>query len=71
MATKNDGLLQQADSVWKMLDDLADTDPDGYRKLIDNIMKEEKEYWKPPEPVFCLKTVKVCGILHFVNVFFS
>ncbi|XP_046857649.1 PIH1 domain-containing protein 2-like isoform X2 [Xenia sp. Carnegie-2017] len=71
MATKNDGLLQQADSVWKMLDDLADTDPDGYRKFIDNIMKEEKEYWKPPEPVFCLKTVKIAESSNpdvFINI---
>ena len=59
MASKNDPLLQQADSLWKMLDDLAETNPEGYKKLIDNVIKEQKEHWKPPEPVFCFRTVKV------------
>jgi hypothetical protein len=59
MAAKNDPLLEQADSLWKMLDDLAETNPEGYKKLIDNVIKEQKEHWKPPEPVFCFRTVKV------------
>ena len=59
MASKNDPLLEQADSLWKILDDLAETNPEGYKKLMDKIMKEQKEHWKPPEPVFCFRTVKV------------
>ena len=63
MAAKKDPFLEQADSLWKMLDDLADTNPEGYKKLIDNVIKEQKECWKPPEPVFCFRTVKVKNIV--------
>ena len=59
MASKNDKLLEQADTFWKMLDDLAETDPGGYKKLIDNVIKEQKDHWKPPEPVFSFRTLKV------------
>ncbi|XP_028413699.1 PIH1 domain-containing protein 2-like [Dendronephthya gigantea] len=58
-AAGNESILGQADTLWKMLDDLAETNPEGYRKLIDNVIKEQKEHWKPPEAVFCFRTVKL------------
>lgn len=56
-------MLQQADSVWRMLNDLADTDPEGYKKFIDKTMKEGSQQFKPPQPCFCVSTtlVSVCS----------
>ena len=47
---QNKGLLKQAENMWKMLDDLAENNPDGYQTFIQNnieqgkeVIKEEKE----------------------------
>ena len=52
-------LLGQADSVWKMLDDLAESDPEAYKRFIDKTLKEGSTLFKPPEPCFCISTVLV------------
>lgn len=49
-------VLNQADSMWKMLDDLADSDPEAYKRFIDKTLKEGSIYFKPPEPCFCIRT---------------
>lgn len=54
-----DSLLSQADSVWKMLDELAEADPEGYKKFISQKMKEGVEFYNPPEPCFCISTSMV------------
>lgn len=64
MATKNEALLAQAESLWKMLDDMAETNPDGYKKLMDNVIKEQREHFKPPEPVFCFRATKVYTLIY-------
>lgn len=55
----NEALLKQADTLWKMLDDLAESNPEGYSKLMDKILKDHKDWLKAPEPVFCLRTLKL------------
>ena len=51
--------LEDAETLWKMLDDLAETNPEGYKKFIDKMLKDNKDWLKPPEPVFCMRTLKV------------
>lgn len=55
-------LLGQADSVWKMLDDLAESDPEAYKRFIDKTLKEGSNMFKPPEPCFCISTVLVSEV---------
>lgn len=51
----DESMKKQANQLWKMLDDMADSDPDGYKKFIDTnmkkgmeVMKKEKEQKKAP-----------------------
>ena len=36
-------LLRQAENMWKMLDDLADNNPDGYQQFVSSNIKQGKE----------------------------
>lgn len=58
-AEKSDVLLGQADSMWKILDDLAESDPEAYQRFIEKTLKEGSDLFKPPEPCFCISTVLV------------
>ena len=58
-AETSDVLLGQADSMWKILDDLAESDPEAYQRFIDKTLKEGSDLFKPPEPCFCISTVMV------------
>ena len=55
----SDSLLNQAESMWKMLDDMAESDPDAYKKFIDKALKDGATSLKPPEPCFCISTILV------------
>jgi HSP90 family molecular chaperone len=58
--------LNMANNIWKMLDDMANSDPDQYKKFIDKNMKEgfedakqkkeekEKPFKVKPHPGFCI-----------------
>lgn len=50
-------LLNKADQIWKMLDDMAMEDPAAYKKFIDQQMKAGKEAMKPPETHMCVQTM--------------
>ena len=58
-------MLKVAEKMWEMLDHLAETDPEEYKKFIDQQIKEGHEMFSPPEPVFCLRSevlgVCICG----------
>ena len=47
---KGDDAMKQADSIWRMLDQMAENDPDNYKKFINKHMNEGKEYFALPEP---------------------
>ena len=51
-----DQMMQQAQQIWKMLDDMAENDPAAYRKFIDKQMADGKESMKPPKPHMCVQT---------------
>lgn len=55
----SESLLNQADSMWKILDDLADSDPEAYKRFIDKTLKEGSTFFKSPEPCFCISTILV------------
>ncbi|XP_071351932.1 PIH1 domain-containing protein 2 [Trachinotus anak] len=44
-----DGVLQQVNQFWSMLDDLSQNDPASYRRLIQKQMEEGAEFMAPPE----------------------
>ena len=48
-------MLDAAQRMWSLLDHLYETNPEEYKKFVDQQMKEGKEMLNPPEPVFCLK----------------
>lgn len=49
-------MMQQAQHIWSMLDDMADNDPKAYRRFIEKQKAEQKEYMSPPEPHMCVQT---------------
>lgn len=51
-----ESLLNQAQNVWSMLDEMAESSPEKYKEFIDKQMKEAKEYMKPPEPNMCVQS---------------
>lgn len=72
----NEETLKHADHIWKFLDELAETDPEGYKQFIAKQREEikktkasEQEKRKKgkflPEPVFVVKTVEVNSGISF------
>eukprot|EP01135_Chromosphaera_perkinsii_P000026 Nk52_evm5s16 gene=Nk52_evmTU5s16 len=51
-------LLDSAKGIWSMLDDMADNDPDAYKRFIDKQLKEGREAMKDaiPQCAFCIKS---------------
>ena len=47
-------MKQQAQYIWNRLDDLATTDPNAYKKFIEEQMKERELYNSAPEPRMCV-----------------
>ncbi|XP_077985676.1 PIH1 domain-containing protein 2-like [Glandiceps talaboti] len=56
MATGQEDVMKQAQHIWSMLDELQDSDPDGYRKFLTGNFKEAREYYAVPKPFVCLST---------------
>nr|XP_023681762.1 PIH1 domain-containing protein 2 isoform X1 [Paramormyrops kingsleyae]XP_023681763.1 PIH1 domain-containing protein 2 isoform X1 [Paramormyrops kingsleyae] len=45
-----------AEQLWAMLDDMADSDPEGYRAFIRRQLQEGADFCTRPEPKYCLRT---------------
>ncbi|XP_078674756.1 PIH1 domain-containing protein 2-like [Branchiostoma floridae x Branchiostoma belcheri] len=57
----SEAAMGQAQRIWDMLDELADSDPEAYRNFISGQMQQAKEQgrrgWAPvPEPNMCVRT---------------
>lgn len=52
----NGDMHKQAQHIWAMLDELADSDPEAYKKFIERNMKESKEVMTPAKAYMCVKT---------------
>ncbi|KAK7105659.1 PIH1 domain-containing protein 2-like [Littorina saxatilis] len=65
---EGDKLLQQAEQLWSMLDDMADKDPDSYKRFIEKQRSEHEKLTAPPQPNMCLKTQFQGGGTIFVNI---
>ncbi|KAK6172273.1 hypothetical protein SNE40_015970 [Patella caerulea] len=50
-------MINQAQNIWTMLDDMAANDPSSYKKFIEKHIKEGKEEMAPPKPHMCIRTV--------------
>ena len=55
-SNNNDDMMKQAQHIWGMLDELADSDPEAYKKFIDKNTKESKEVMTPAKPYMCVCT---------------
>lgn len=63
MESSSKGLLTQATQFWNLLDDLAESNPESYKKFIQQQLKEGKQLCATPEPQLCLQTrILVCGV---------
>lgn len=54
-----EGLAKMAEKMWGMLDTMAATSPEEYKKFVDEQIKEGKEHFSPPEGVYSLKCKNV------------
>ncbi|OWF46818.1 PIH1 domain-containing protein 2-like [Mizuhopecten yessoensis] len=52
----SDSMMHQAQHIWTMLDDMANSDPKSYKKFIDKHIKEGQEFMSPPTPHMCVQT---------------
>ncbi|GAB5577073.1 PIH1 domain-containing protein 2 isoform X2 [Prionailurus iriomotensis] len=56
MESSSKGLLTQVTQFWNLLDDLAESNPEGYEKFIQQQLKEGEQLCAAPEPWLCLQT---------------
>ena len=56
MATGEDDMMKQAQTIWSMLDELADSNPDGYQKFIEKNLSKGKTETEAAKPWMCVKT---------------
>ncbi|XP_071806562.1 PIH1 domain-containing protein 2-like [Asterias amurensis] len=56
MATGEDDMIKQAQTIWSMLDELADSNPDGYQKFIEKNLSKGKAETEAAKPWMCVKT---------------
>ncbi|KAK3585086.1 hypothetical protein CHS0354_004275 [Potamilus streckersoni] len=52
-----EGLLQQAQHVWSMLDEMAVSDPQAYKEFIKKHTQEGMKYLTSPEPHMCVQSI--------------
>ena len=63
MESSSKGLLTQLTQFWNLLDDLAESNPEGYEKFIQQQLKEGEQLCAAPEPWLCLQTrILVCRV---------
>ena len=67
---ERESLLKQADHMWKMLDNMAENNPEGYQRFIKKQLQEGSTHFKPPKPVFSLSCeidkVRFYIVLHWM-----
>ncbi|KAK2503452.1 hypothetical protein MC885_019010 [Smutsia gigantea] len=56
MQSSSKGLLTQVTQFWNLLDDLAESNPEGYRKFIQQQLAQGSQLRADPEPQLCLRT---------------
>ena len=55
-SVKENPMLQKAQHIWTMLDELAEKNPESYKNFISKQLNEGREYARLPEPHMCIKT---------------
>ncbi|XP_033122887.1 PIH1 domain-containing protein 2-like [Anneissia japonica] len=68
--SKDDDVMKQAQHIWSMLDELADSDPEAYKKFIEKNIAEGRERQAPAKPSMCIKT-RTLGVNQsdlFINI---
>ncbi|XP_006642261.1 PIH1 domain-containing protein 2 isoform X1 [Lepisosteus oculatus] len=49
-------VLQQVSQLWSLLDDLSESSPEGYRRFIQQQLKDGADYYSSPQAHSCLRT---------------
>ncbi|XP_057571529.1 LOW QUALITY PROTEIN: PIH1 domain-containing protein 2-like [Hippopotamus amphibius kiboko] len=64
------GLLTQVTQFWNILDDMAESNPESYKKFIQQQLKDGRQLCAAPEPHLCLQTriLKPKEKMLFVNL---
>ncbi|XP_066100799.1 PIH1 domain-containing protein 2 isoform X2 [Saccopteryx bilineata] len=70
MKSSSKDLLTQASQFWNLLDELAESNPVGYEKFIQQQLKEGRQLCAAPEPQLCLQTriLKPKDRTMFINI---
>ncbi|XP_057604141.1 PIH1 domain-containing protein 2 [Hippopotamus amphibius kiboko] len=70
MESSSKGLLTQVTQFWNILDDLAESNPESYKKFIQQQLKDGQQLCAAPEPHLCLQTriLKPKEKMLFVNL---
>eukprot|EP00117_Sycon_ciliatum_P045743 scpid62631/ scgid32842/ PIH1 domain-containing protein 2 len=57
-AGKNRGgdISREAQRIWSMLDEMAEENPESYKKFVETNIREGKELFEPPIPFRCFQT---------------
>jgi hypothetical protein len=59
---------KQLNQLWKMLDDMASSDPQGYRKYIENVKNQAKFATRIIQPGFYVRSIANDGSYHVLNL---
>ena len=53
--------ISEAQHIWAMLDDMAQSDPQAYKNFVAKQMEEGRKAMSPPRPHMCIETkITVC-----------
>ncbi|KAF8565124.1 hypothetical protein P879_07691 [Paragonimus westermani] len=67
--TAKSELLAEASTVWKMLDEMAQNDPIGYKNFIERQLREGKKSLSPPSVMFVIRaTLKASNSFSSTNL---
>ncbi|CAF1113924.1 unnamed protein product [Didymodactylos carnosus] len=55
---------EKAKHIWKMLDELADSDPNAYKNFIEKTLNDGKEWMAPPTPLMTIRST----LLSYPNI---
>ena len=62
-------MMKQAQHFWSMLDELAETDSDAYKRFIEQNLQKGREELAPPTPWRCLRThLQASGSFFFLRM---
>ena len=62
-SNSNQDMLKQASHIWSMLDEMADSDPNAYKKFIKKTMEDGEKKIILPKPFACVESALVVKLI--------